>query len=75
MTADPHDPGDVMILNRDDMIAGFRLWIETYRLDPAAIEAALKADHRPSHDYATAAADTFIEFLIQSAADPIVDRL
>jgi hypothetical protein len=33
----------------------------------------MRADHRPSHDYATAAADTFIEFLIQSAAEPMSD--
>ncbi len=65
---------DVMILNREDMISAFRLWCETYRLNPTSVEEAMRADHRPSHDYATAAADTFIEFLIQSAAEPIVDR-
>ncbi len=67
-------PEDVMILNRSDLVAGFKYWLEAYRLTPREIIELMAASTTDSTAYAEAAADTFIEFLIESAADPIVDR-
>jgi hypothetical protein len=70
----PEPPEEVMILNRSDMVAGFQMWVETWRMTPREIIEAMLANTTDSTAYAEAAADTFIEFLIESSQDPIVDR-
>jgi hypothetical protein len=68
-------PDDVMILGRDDIIAAYRLWISTYRLEPESVEDVLRRVSPTGQvDYATACADCFIAFALEAAREPIADR-
>ncbi len=65
--------GDSMILGRDDLIAAFRAWNEDYLNEMETVEDVLARLNAGGADLATHQADQLIEYLIESASEPLLD--
>lgn len=61
------------IITRDDLVAAFRLWCETFRSEPESIQDVLNRLDAAS-DYPSACADSLIAFLEEVAQEPTSDR-
>ncbi len=65
--------GDSMILGRDDLIAAFRLWVDDYLCEAETVEQVLGRLENAGKDLGTLMADQLIEYLIESASEPMSD--
>lgn len=65
---DPLEP--CYIITRSDLIAAYRLWVETFRSEPESIQDVLNRLDAAS-DYPTAAADSLLAFLEEAAQEPM----
>ncbi len=67
--------GDSMILGRDDLIAAFRLWCSDYLLEIETAEQVLARMQAAgkNKDLGTIMADQLIDYLIESAEEPMSD--
>jgi hypothetical protein len=65
--SNPLDP--CYLITRDDLVAAFRLWVETFRSEPESIQDVLnRLDAAAS--YPEACADSLIAFLEEAAGVP-----
>ncbi len=67
--------GDSMILGRDDLIAAFRLWVDDYLCEAETAEQVLARMQAAgkNKDLGTIMADQLIDYLIESAEEPMSD--
>lgn len=70
MSKSPLDP--CYLITRDDLVAAFRLWVETFRSEPESIDAVL-ARLDAAADYPSACADSLLAFLEEAAQEPMSD--
>lgn len=70
MDKSPLDPA--YIITRADLVAAFRLWVETFRSEPETIEQVMsRLDAAAS--YPDACADSLLAFLEEAAQEPMSD--
>jgi hypothetical protein len=68
MSDNPLDP--CYIITRADLIAAFRIWVESWRTEPESVDAVM-ARLDAASDYPTAAADSLLAFLEEAAREPM----
>jgi hypothetical protein len=67
---DPLEP--CYIITHSDLVAAFRLWVETFRSEPESIQDVLNRLDSAC-DYPRACADSLLAFLDEAANEPMSD--